>query len=160
MNSVKELAKETITVGQVGPYGVKVGNAWYGVNEPLEPKDFTTGGSYDVLVRTSKPTDKNPTGKKYINQIIGGDTPEASAPTVIPEDRKPVNVVNKTAPVAGSIKQRDFASEARGKTRCVQFEAALMSPGLAGMQYASIEEFLKLVKQAAEAGVAFTFDEE
>lgn len=56
-------------------------------------------------------------------------------------------------------KQRDFDAEARGKTRCVQFEAALMSPAIAGMQFNTIEEYLKLVKQAADAGVAYTFGE-
>lgn len=56
-------------------------------------------------------------------------------------------------------KQRDFDAEARGKTRCVQFEAALMSPAIAGMQFNTMEEYLKLVKQAADAGVAYTFGE-
>jgi len=56
-------------------------------------------------------------------------------------------------------KQRDFDAEARGKTRCVQFEAALMSPAIAGMQFNTMDEYLKLVKQAADAGVAYTFGE-
>lgn len=56
-------------------------------------------------------------------------------------------------------KQRDFDAEARGKTRCVQFEAALMSPAIAGMQFNTMEEYLKLVKQAADAGVAYSFQE-
>lgn len=56
-------------------------------------------------------------------------------------------------------KQRDFDKEARGKTRCVQFEAALMSPAIAGMQFTTMEEYLKLVRQAADAGVAYSFEE-
>lgn len=56
-------------------------------------------------------------------------------------------------------KPRDFDKEARGKTRCVQFEAALMSPAIAGMQFNTMEEYLKLVKQAADAGVAYSFEE-
>lgn len=63
-------------------------------------------------------------------------------------------VLNKPA-----YKQRDFDAEARGKTRCVQFEAALMSPAIAGMQFNTMEEYLKLVKQAADAGVAYSFQE-
>lgn len=58
-----------------------------------------------------------------------------------------------------SYKQRDFDKEARGKTRCVQFEAALMSPAIAGMQFNTMEEYLKLVRQAADAGVAYSFEE-
>lgn len=58
-----------------------------------------------------------------------------------------------------AYKQRDFDAEARGKTRCVQFEAALMSPAIAGMQFNTMEDFLKLVKQAADAGVAYSFQE-
>lgn len=55
--------------------------------------------------------------------------------------------------------QRDADATARGKTRCVQFEAALMSPAIAGMQFNTMEEYLKLVKQAADAGVAYSFEE-
>lgn len=56
-----------------------------------------------------------------------------------------------------AYKPRDFDAEARGKTRCVQFEAALMSPAIAGMKFDTMEQYLALVKQAAEAGVAYTF---
>lgn len=57
-------------------------------------------------------------------------------------------------------KQRDFDAEARGKTRCVQFEAALMSPAIAGMKFKTLDEYLALVRTAAEAGVAYTFGED
>lgn len=56
-------------------------------------------------------------------------------------------------------KQNDVDAVARGKTRCVQFEAALMSPAIAGMQFEGMEGYLKLVKQAADAGVAYSFEE-
>lgn len=54
---------------------------------------------------------------------------------------------------------RDFNAEARGKTRCVQFEAALMSPAIAGMKFKNIDEYLTLVAKAADYGLAYTFDE-
>lgn len=54
-------------------------------------------------------------------------------------------------------KQRDFDAEARGKTKCVQFEAALMSPAIAGMAFKTMAEYLALVKEAADAGVKYTF---
>lgn len=54
-------------------------------------------------------------------------------------------------------KPRDFDAEARGKVKCVMFEAALQSPALAGLQFNTIEEFLKLVEKAADAGVDYTW---
>lgn len=75
-----------------------------------------------------------------------------------------VNRLNatKTAakPTPANYKPRDFDAEARGKTRCVQFEAALMSPAIAGMPFKDMQEYLTLVRQAAEAGVAYTFGED
>lgn len=60
---------------------------------------------------------------------------------------------------AKAYKPRDFDAEARGKTRCVQFEAALQSPAIAGMKFNNMKEFLDLVREAADAGVAYTFNE-
>ena len=54
-------------------------------------------------------------------------------------------------------KQRDFDAEARGKTKCVMFAAALGSPAIAGLPFKSLEEFLALVEKAAEAGVKYSF---
>ena len=63
----------------------------------------------------------------------------------------------RVKPATPAFKQRDFDAEARGKTRCVQFEAALMSPAIAGLRFDNLEQYLALVKQAAEAGVKYTF---
>lgn len=54
-------------------------------------------------------------------------------------------------------KPRDFDLEARGKTRCVMFAAALQSPALAGLAFKTVEEFLSLVEQAATKGVEYSF---
>ncbi len=54
-------------------------------------------------------------------------------------------------------KQRDFDAEARGKVKCVMFEAALQSPAIAGLRFDDLEGFLKLVEKAADAGVAYTW---
>ena len=56
-----------------------------------------------------------------------------------------------------AYKARDFDAEALGKTRCVQFEAALMSPALAGLRFDTVEQFLDIVRKAADAGVAYSF---
>lgn len=51
---------------------------------------------------------------------------------------------------------RDFAAEARGKVACACFNAALMSPGLA-MYATSKEEYLRLVAEAADKAVQYTW---
>lgn len=64
-----------------------------------------------------------------------------------------------TAAKSNAYKPRDFDAEARGKTRCVQFQSALESPAIAGMKFSTMEQYLKLVREAADAGVKYTFGE-
>ncbi len=64
-----------------------------------------------------------------------------------------------TTKVGTPYKPRDFDKEARGKTRCVQFEAALMSPAIAGLPFKTLDEYLELVRKAADAGVRYSFEE-
>jgi len=64
-----------------------------------------------------------------------------------------------TTKVGTPYKPRDFDKEARGKTRCVQFEAALMSPAIAGMPFKNMKEYLALVKEAADEGVKYSFED-
>jgi hypothetical protein len=74
------------------------------------------------------------------------------------KEEKAALVAKSAAPTNG-YKPRDFDKETRGKVKCVMFEAALMSPAIAGLKYRNLEEYLVLVRQAAEAGVAYTFGE-
>lgn len=85
----------------------------------------------------------------------GTDAAIARLQTKPTETKIETSVAGKT----NGYKPRDFDAEARGKTRCVQHEAALMSPAIAGMKWSTMEEYLKLVRQAADAGVAYTFNE-
>jgi len=55
---------------------------------------------------------------------------------------------------------RDFEAEARGKVACVAFNAALASPGIAGLSFTTIEEYLALVRKAADASVAYTWEKQ
>lgn len=57
-------------------------------------------------------------------------------------------------------KGRDFDAEARGKVACVAFNAALASPGIAGLQFTNIKEYLALVREAADASVAYTWEKQ
>ena len=79
--------------------------------------------------------------------------PESGATAAIGRLSKP----KAEAAAKPQYKARDYDAEALGKTRCVQFEAALMSPAIAGMRFDTMEDYLKLVKQAADAGVAYSF---
>lgn len=79
---------------------------------------------------------------------------ESGATAALTRLAKPKTADKAPAP---AYKARDYDAEALGKTRCVQFEAALMSPAIAGMRFDTMEEYLVLVRQAAEAGVAFSF---
>lgn len=65
----------------------------------------------------------------------------------------------KEAAPKAQYKQRDFDAEARGKTRCAMYAAALQSPALAGLQFNSVDEFLVLVQKAAESGVIYSFND-
>lgn len=67
---------------------------------------------------------------------------------------KPAANVTKVKP---KFKLNDPDKVALGKTRCVQFQSALESPAIAGMQFNTMDEYLVLVEQAAEAGVAYSF---
>lgn len=147
--------KETITVKYVndGKWGKSVlaGETWYNIDKKsgLTGDEFEKGSTYTILVNESK------TGKKYISQIVG--TGEVTSevketPKVKAGDDKILE-----APKKESKKDVDWDAVNRGKVACVQFEAALQSPGLA-MYATSKEDYLKLVKEAAELGIKFTWD--
>lgn len=57
-------------------------------------------------------------------------------------------------------KERDFDAEARGKVACVAFNAALASPGIAGLPFANFDEYIALVRKAADASVAYTWEKQ
>jgi hypothetical protein len=164
------LTRETITVEAQGQWGPKVNGVYYGFNEPLRTEDFPAGFVGDVLVKTMAPSAKYPEGKKYIAQIIssnlGGGAPAAPAPAAPVAAKPAIPAAPAVAPKASepkastpAFKARDFDAEARGKTRCVQFEAALMSPAIATLAFKNIEELLVIVRKAADDGVAYTFEE-
>jgi len=104
--------------------------------------------------------------KKDVATLNGQPTPSMSAQVTKPESGTEAAITRLQAPKpevakasAPVYKQRDFDQEARGKTKCVQFEAALMSPAIAGMAFKTMAEYLALVKEAADAGVKYTFGE-
>jgi len=95
----------------------------------------------------------NPPGSEASNTAVESGT--AAAVKRLQEAKEPA----KAAPTAGGYKPRDFDKEARGKTRCVQFEAALKSPAIAGMAFKNMKEYLALCREAADEGVRYSFED-
>jgi hypothetical protein len=134
MASTQEAIKESITVAQVGEFGIRVGDEWYGVNDPLESSNFVAGKTYDVLYKKGKPSEKYPQGKKYISQIVG----EGKAVTAA--------TVTKSSEVTDDKSIRIL--------RQGVYQAVLQSPALAGFA-ATRDEYLALVKNTAEEVIKF-----
>ena len=114
--------KETITVEVAGKWGPKANGKYYGLRRPLQPTDFVAGVTYDVL---TEPWTKGDKSGVNIVQNLGETTLKvAKQPITIPQEFN------------GNIPQpkttgRDFDKEARGKTKCKLYEAAIQSPYLA-----------------------------
>lgn len=137
---------ETITVLQISKYGVRVGDQWYNINQPLSPTNFLPNKTYTVGVKISK------NGKKYISEIVQSDSD-----TSVPAPSKPVIDHERAARVVTAIKGPSVSMDP-DKERRIQrqgcYQAALQSPGLVSWA-TNIDEYLAFVRQAAEAGVAF-----
>ncbi len=84
--TTQDLIKEMVLVERVSQWGPQINGQWYGVNDPLEAKDFTAGQTYEILTKVGKPTPKNPQGKRYVAQIVGDgkSNPLASAGNIAP----------------------------------------------------------------------------
>jgi len=102
--------------------------------------------------------------KKDVATLNGQPTLSMSAQVTKPESGTEAAITRLQAPKpkvakasAPVYKQRDFDAEAKGKVRCVMFEAALQSPALAGLPFKSLEEFLEIVAKAADVGVNYTW---
>lgn len=137
---------ETITVLQVSKYGVRVGDQWYNINQPLSPTNFLPNKTYTVAIKVSK------NGKKYISEIVNGDATPKVEPvkTVNPDPERTQRVINAVrGPSASFDPDKDRRIQRQG---C--YQAALQSPGLVSWA-TNIDEYLAFVRQAAEAGVAF-----
>lgn len=87
------------------------------------------------------------------------DKPTVSQTAPAPVSRTltpPVGEVNDSP--KAKYQGRDFDAEARGKVACASYAAALASPGLAGLSFSTPEEYLTLVKKAADEMVKYTWE--
>lgn len=87
----QEGLKDTLIVEQVGKFGVRVNEEWFGVNEPLTPSSFVPGKSYTVSYKRGKPSPKYPNGKGYIDEIIGEPTVLVETVVTKNTDSKKIN---------------------------------------------------------------------
>jgi hypothetical protein len=148
----RETVKETITIAQVGQYGIRVNDEWLGVNDPLTSSDFVPGSTYDVLVVTGKPTAKYPNGKKYVAQIVGSQnsapqvTPCVQSGAVIPP---PASASTQSIPVVAAKIPLNASDKDVRILRQGVYQAVLQSPGLPGFA-ATRDEYVNLVKNVAE----------
>lgn len=149
MGRTVEAEKETIFIDQVGDWGPRSGDDWFGVNEPIEATDFVKGETYEVLIKRGKPTPKFPQGKKYIAQILGQVQLTAKDVTTSP---LPSSAVSE---VLADVRQTAKAAADEKGVRILRqgvYQAVLHSPALTVMDFnATSEGYLALVKEVAEA---------
>jgi hypothetical protein len=84
--------------------------------------------------------------------------PESGTAAAIARLQQPAPDAKTVAPVKYA-KPRDFDKEAKGKTKCKMWEASLQSPAIAGMAFKNMKEYLALVREAADEGVKYSFEE-
>lgn len=141
---------ETITVLQVGKYGVRVDDkTWYGVNEPLTPSHFSPTNTYKVSISTSK------TGKKYIKEVVGVSEAPAAAPAAAPAVATPAVDTERAqhyTPREETKKALDAKDIRIQRQGC--WQAAIQSPALTTWAV-NVDEYLAIVRKAADAGVKY-----
>ncbi len=143
---------ERILVEAKSQFGLKVGNRWLNPRKPLSVDNFVKGNEYEVLTEEYE----SKQGKKGTNivQIVGGATASAVAP--IAEKTQTTKELKASSP----LKSRDFDAEARGKTRCALYGAALASPVLQLLPgIKTLEDIKRAVRDLAADGVAYSFDD-
>jgi len=141
---MSETLKETVTIDSLGKWGPKIGGAFYSYSKNFKDQaKVVPGATLEIETWISD------SGKKYVNKVLGTKEIAAAAPA---------KAAKAPAPKADAFKPRDFDAEARGKTRCALFEAALQSPALNGMT--DVGEIVEMVTKLSNAGFAYVFPED
>lgn len=144
--------KETIVIGDLGKWGPKVNGTFYSYSKNFKDQvKVVPGANLEVEIWQSD------SGKNYINKIVAV-VPSApvSAPVATPAAEPKAKKANpyKAGVAAGS--GRDFDAEARGKTRCALFMAAIQSPAVAALT--TPEEISKLAIELSNIGFDYVFE--
>jgi len=138
---------------------LKLDGRWVNIRKGTKYEHVKVGDDVEVVMKTWEMNGKSGTS---ISEILVKSKPAAAAI----KDREQIPVaapVEELAPaVPAPSRGRDFDKEARGKTRCQMYSAALQSPVLQQFFYtkeASLADILEVVQKVADAGVSYTFGE-
>lgn len=144
------ITKEAVHVEGLSKFGFKANGVYYNWSGKLDEDakgKVVPGGTYDMTIYVSDG------GKKYVNAVLGAGKPTA-APATRADISKPSPV--DIGPVAVSTYTgRDFDKEARGKTKCAVFCAALQSPFAA--TFGTQKELEAFIGEMVELGVKTSF---
>lgn len=128
-----------------------VAGKWYNLKKGVS-NPASVGTQITLELEPWKSKDKS--GMNVSKVIVHESQVVGDVPTV-PKELKEV--------AKKAFKERDFDAEARGKTRCSMFAAALSSPILSQYLYtkeqATLEDVLKVVREVADEGTRYTFGE-
>lgn len=151
MNQISGIVEQ---VGTKFNGSVKVQGKFYNFKKGVSYGDLRPGDN--VTLELSPWEFKGKTGESIASFSVKGrgnlPTPSAIAP-VLPGVKE---VVEAQKHFNGG--GRDFDKEARGKTRCSLFAAAVQSPALAALS-SDTDALIKSAIEVAEAGVKYTFDD-
>lgn len=151
MAKTADLIQETIKVDQAGNWGPRVGETWYGINEPLEAKDFVQGQTYNVLVKVGKPTPKSPHGKRYITQIVGQESHPKDGPAVTTPAAMTGGTQSTSSPKQAPVNTYGSVTDEKSIRILRQgvFQAVLQTPSLAGTDMTP-DQLVAFVKDVSE----------
>ncbi len=141
------LREVVIAVGNKFNGSVLLNEKWYSFKKGTLYDTVVVGKTYEFVLEPWKYKGKSGQNITSFNEIVNAPAPPKVASTPA---RKPTN------------NSRDFDKEARGKTRCQMFSAALQSPILQQYFYTkelTLEQILETVKEVADNGTGYTFGE-
>lgn len=124
---------------------VAIGGNWYNFKKGVDHSGISKGDT--VKLELGEWEFKGKTGKNIVSWSSVDN----------PVHREPKEEIIKAVNKETAIKGRDFDAEARGKTRCAMFAAALSSPALAQFVSGSVNELIQEAEKVADAGVKYTF---
>lgn len=137
-------------VGEKFNGSVKVGGTYYNFGKGVDKKDVKVGDM--VTLKLKEWEFKGKTGKNIAEiDILAGAPPSE----VKPAGAKALAELDS---VRIKLSGRDFDKEARGKTRCSLFAAALQSPALASL-VSDTEGLINEAKKISDEGVKYTFND-
>ena len=138
---------------------VKVGGRWLNFKKGVDHSFIKVGDTVKLELKPWSFQGKSGESVAMV-QLLG----ESSVAVAEKPEEKDEVIENPKAekPAIAAYKVRDFDAEARGKTRCQMFSAALQSPVLQQYLYtkeATLDDIVKTLKEVADAGTDYTFGE-